>query len=114
MKTLLISDSIGLGIMEVRPEPAWLVRLTALRNKDLLAPDYGAMHVAAYLKGTGHNLDVINLSQTSTTAPGFSWNPTPTPARYPARPSVNPVSYTHLRAHETRHDLVCSLLLEKK
>src|SRR5450756_2667084 len=61
MKTLLISDSIGLGIMEVRPEPAWLVRLTALRNKDLLAPDYGAMHVAAYLKGTGHNLDVINL-----------------------------------------------------
>src|SRR5450756_260962 len=29
-----------------------------------------------------------------------------------ARPA--PVSYTHLRAHETRHDLVCRLLLEKK
>ena len=31
--------------------------------------------------------------------------------------SVNeniPVSYTHLRAHETREDLVCRLLLEKK
>src|SRR5450759_4832923 len=27
---------------------------------------------------------------------------------------LNPVSYTHLRAHETRHDLVCRLLLEKK
>eukprot|EP00825_Cyclidium_porcatum_P015109 TRINITY_DN18374_c0_g1_i1.p1 TRINITY_DN18374_c0_g1~~TRINITY_DN18374_c0_g1_i1.p1 ORF type:complete len:136 (-),score=29.82 TRINITY_DN18374_c0_g1_i1:17-424(-) len=27
---------------------------------------------------------------------------------------VQPVSYTHLRAHETRHDLVCRLLLEKK
>src|SRR5665648_887498 len=28
---------------------------------------------------------------------------------------INPqtVSYTHLRAHETRHDLVCRLLLEK-
>src|SRR5659263_97400 len=26
----------------------------------------------------------------------------------------NAVSYTHLRAHETRHDLVCRLLLEKK
>src|SRR5450756_1184907 len=25
---------------------------------------------------------------------------------------VTPVSYTHLRAHETRHDLVCRLLLE--
>src|SRR5450756_2453845 len=24
----------------------------------------------------------------------------------------DPVSYTHLRAHETRHDLVCRLLLE--
>src|SRR5659263_590565 len=27
---------------------------------------------------------------------------------------IHPVSYTHLRAHETRHDLVCRLLLEKK
>src|SRR5665648_455595 len=27
---------------------------------------------------------------------------------------AGPVSYTHLRAHETRHDLVCRLLLEKK
>src|SRR5450759_5698363 len=26
---------------------------------------------------------------------------------------LTPVSYTHLRAHETRHDLVCRLLLEK-
>src|SRR5450759_5714802 len=26
---------------------------------------------------------------------------------------VGTVSYTHLRAHETRHDLVCRLLLEK-
>src|SRR5450756_814147 len=30
------------------------------------------------------------------------------------RVTVKPVSYTHLRAHETRHDLVCRLLLEKK
>src|SRR5450756_1991006 len=27
--------------------------------------------------------------------------------------TVKTVSYTHLRAHETRHDLVCRLLLEK-
>ena len=31
-----------------------------------------------------------------------------------AEVSVVPVSYTHLRAHETREDLVCRLLLEKK
>src|SRR5450756_1773078 len=30
-----------------------------------------------------------------------------------ARADLRPVSYTHLRAHETRHDLVCRLLLEK-
>src|SRR5450756_2875724 len=30
------------------------------------------------------------------------------------REGLEPVSYTHLRAHETRHDLVCRLLLEKK
>src|SRR5450756_1665928 len=30
------------------------------------------------------------------------------------RSTMSPVSYTHLRAHETRHDLVCRLLLEKK
>ena len=28
--------------------------------------------------------------------------------------SFGPVSYTHLRAHGTRHDLVCRLLLAKK
>src|SRR5665648_74869 len=28
--------------------------------------------------------------------------------------TVTVLSYTHLRAHETRHDLVCRLLLEKK
>ena len=30
------------------------------------------------------------------------------------RASINAVSYTHLRAHETVLDLVCRLLLEKK
>ena len=28
--------------------------------------------------------------------------------------TIMAVSYTHLRAHETREDLVCRLLLEKK
>src|SRR5450756_330804 len=37
------------------------------------------------------------------------WRARPARSRRPA-----PVSYTHLRAHETRHDLVCRLLLEKK
>src|SRR5450756_2729430 len=32
----------------------------------------------------------------------------------PRPPRTGSVSYTHLRAHETRHELVCRLLLEKK
>ena len=32
----------------------------------------------------------------------------------PGHRSLEPVSYTHLRAHETVLDLVCRLLLEKK
>src|SRR5678816_2231931 len=32
----------------------------------------------------------------------------------PKGPSIAPVSYTHLRAHETPEHLVCRLLLEKK
>ena len=34
--------------------------------------------------------------------------------RRPEAMIVDPVSYTHLRAHETVLDLVCRLLLEKK
>ena len=30
------------------------------------------------------------------------------------QPSENPVTYTHIRAHETKANLVCRLLLEKK
>src|SRR5450756_1612244 len=37
-----------------------------------------------------------------------------TPVGSTSRMIRTPVSYTHLRAHETRHDLVCRLLLEKK
>src|SRR5450756_2359657 len=36
------------------------------------------------------------------------------PSDHRKRRIFAPVSYTHLRAHETRHDLVCRLLLEKK
>ena len=38
-------------------------------------------------------------------------NPTGRPT---TRYAINPVSYTHLRAHETVLDLVCRILLENK
>src|SRR5450756_2673886 len=47
----------------------------------------------------------LDLSKTLYTGNNFPWL---------AYIVGGPVSYTHLRAHETRHDLVCRLLLEKK
>src|SRR5660397_294433 len=43
---------------------------------------------------------------------GIKW--TPAPIRIPPSIIHTPVSYTHLRAHETKANLVCRLLLEKK
>src|SRR5674536_389466 len=45
-------------------------------------------------------------------APATSAENSPESARSRGRPT--PVSYTHLRAHETPEHLVCRLLLEKK
>ena len=56
------------------------------------------------------------------TNPGLSYHTSPrlsareelTQKEVDVRTSPRPVSYTHLRAHETRGNLVCRLLLEKK
>src|SRR5665811_2434221 len=47
-----------------------------------------------------------------TTMPSTSTCPVDAPIDGPQL--IKPVSYTHLRAHETVLDLVCRLLLEKK
>ena len=64
-------------------------------------------------------LPTPKFSHGPSTTPPVS-RPTPptkfAPVQTPPAPKAytSPVSYTHLRAHETRHDLVCRLLLEKK
>src|SRR5450756_228343 len=58
---------------------------------------------AEILKGAGSGLGDTDYEPVSYTG-----------ARQSGRAGWEPVSYTHLRAHETRHDLVCRLLLEKK
>src|SRR5450756_3033359 len=45
-------------------------------------------------------ISIINRTKPSGVRPSFHFEPCP-----------RSVSYTHLRAHETRHDLVCRLLL---
>ena len=51
---------------------------------------------------------VVAVGEMRLGAAGFEDN------RQPAIHGDRPVSYTHLRAHETVLDLVCRLLLEKK
>src|SRR5664279_5826870 len=76
---------------------------------------------ACYPRGTFYPLsDVASTSQRRITSPSFrscstclshSQAPLCTCTRHLI---TNPVSYTHLRAHETDSYLVCRLLLEKK
>src|SRR5665648_1229611 len=48
---------------------------------------------------TSHRLRSIPASRHAISSPGVVAGPSAEP--------LTPVSYTHLRAHETRHDLVC-------
>jgi len=100
LKTVLISDSAALGVMEVRPEPAWRVKLTGLRNKDLLAPDYGAMHVAAFLKAAGHQVRVVNVVADVHTEASLFYEPNTDPDEFSgskiARPEASAASRRYL------------------
>src|SRR5660397_34579 len=55
-----------------------------------------------------------NPSAIPTESPSTTPTPTPTPAASNPILDANTVSYTHLRAHATKANLVCRLLLEKK
>src|SRR5450756_1467882 len=91
------------------------------------AQESRADRVARYPALVSIRFAVLNITSTSTRcsirmsayrAPVSTWNRRIMYAARPVYATVEaraaPVSYTHLRAHETRHDLVCRLLLEKK
>src|SRR5450756_3100406 len=67
--------------------------------------DHG--ETAPQAAGLARECQSATLPPLSAGARGLRWAPGAHPA------CVTSVSYTHLRAHETRHDLVCRLLLEK-
>src|SRR5450759_3415161 len=58
--------------------------------------------------------NIPNLHYVEDYLPFSGTNPWRLPDDFEIRDAFMAVSYTHLRAHETRHDLVCRLLLEKK
>ena len=62
--------------------------------------------------------DELNAAPETAEAAGETEEKTVSPQEKTAEPAAEeapePVSYTHLRAHETGRNLVCRLLLEKK
>src|SRR5665648_582117 len=66
-----------------------------------------------YQPGTSEGKQLLAHELTHTIQQGHAIQRSPQVTTTTTPPPV-PVSYTHLRAHETRHDLVCRLLLEKK
>ncbi len=61
MKTLVLSDAWGFGLIETKPFPLLQRRFSALRNKALLVPEYGVMYIAAFLAAHGKSFEVANL-----------------------------------------------------
>ncbi len=87
-----VRDSFHHSLLWIGHQPGIKSRLTARENLHFFHPGDGARLPEA-------------LAQAGLA--GFEDVPV-------ARLSAGPVSYTHLRAHETCADLVCRLLLEKK
>ena len=84
---------------------------TTLTEKLLLYG--GAIQQAGAVKAKGEQRKVTSDWMELEKQRGISITSTVLQFGY-AGSTINPVSYTHLRAHETREDLVCRLLLEKK
>src|SRR5659263_171142 len=124
VKILLVEDNIGdVGLIEEVFEEA------KIRNNLHVAED--GEEAMLYLRGKGKfsgslrpDIVILDLNLPNQIAgghpnlkdgvckgrPPLSWNC----LVFYDKTSLTSVSYTHLRAHETRHDLVCRLLLEKK
>src|SRR5665254_16816 len=64
-------------------------------------------------QAAGRILSAVRLRARPHGPPRFQWPPR-RPGQGRRTPPGAPVSYTHLRAHETPEHLVCRLLLEKK
>src|SRR5450756_2043452 len=80
--------------------------------RDAAAASCVGCHLPAFCATSGAQSQIGQASHTPYHAPQLCHPLAGKRDGYPH--GAGPVSYTHLRAHETRHDLVCRLLLEKK
>ena len=82
----------------------------------MLAVSAFALGSASAFADLGEDMDTLaeNLQVVQKTSDAGELKAALNKMRIAAVDAQKAVSYTHLRAHETRHDLVCRLLLEKK
>jgi len=71
MRTLLISDSLAMSLMALRPEGLWDLDWADQRNKNLLSPEWGLQYVAAHLQGQGFPFEVLNVMGDADVDPDF-------------------------------------------
>ncbi|WP_311135554.1 sulfatase-like hydrolase/transferase, partial [Methanosarcina sp. 2.H.T.1A.15] len=128
---IILLDDVGFGASSAFGGPANTPTAERLANTGL---KYNRFHTtalcaptrAALLTGRNHHsVGMGSITEASTPAPGYNAmrpnNKAPlaeilrlngySTAQFGKCHEVPPVSYTHLRAHETRGNLVCRLLL---
>ncbi|MBX7160405.1 MAG: B12-binding domain-containing radical SAM protein [Acidimicrobiia bacterium] len=71
MRTMLVSDSLALSLIAVRPEGLWDLDWADQRNKNILSPEWGLQYIAAHLKGQGFPFDVVNVVGGADVNPDF-------------------------------------------
>lgn len=71
MRTLLVSDSLALSLMAVRPEGMWDLDWADQRNKNMLSPEWGLQYIAAHLKGQDFPFEVVNIMGGAEVDPAF-------------------------------------------
>src|SRR5450756_2956593 len=97
------------GVIREVPKRARSVelRIRGIMSCPLMRPSEPAAHDVSSKLSTASTRTLLPTITTGTDSPECMTSSEPPEG-------VASVSYTHLRAHETRHDLVCRLLLEKK
>ena len=100
MRTKLLLLFFALGEITASAQTDSLPNITKTSNGKLIDPIQ--IHEVV-VTGTRNETDIRHLPMTISVID-----------RKQIEQSMQPVSYTHLRAHETGRNLVCRLLLEKK
>eukprot|EP00658_Telonema_sp_P-2_P035888 TRINITY_DN26036_c0_g1_i3.p1 TRINITY_DN26036_c0_g1~~TRINITY_DN26036_c0_g1_i3.p1 ORF type:complete len:254 (+),score=57.44 TRINITY_DN26036_c0_g1_i3:57-818(+) len=113
-QTTRVDTVLGDWYMSKVNATALLDPLGDVGNLRSLVPQWPLEQDNAWFNGDGETGDQGKLSEYKEGCTfGQIWSAHPSVPEGPVR-FIGPVSYTHLRAHETPEHLVCRLLLEKK